>query len=521
MPVIKRGSRVVAAGDAANAFGQATAGQRDTTVALFRLKEQQQQFQARQAQRADYDNQRRLGQERSFQLQERRMESQNAAAIRNQLGRTSQYGAQVNGQSMIQMATRVSQLDQKAYKEMDQQFDALTGGVFNEQNPPTPEALDAHPKREAIYSLLGSYLAPLEKAADAHAIQKGYQELEQNVSHMGKDWLETADGVQWQSQLDQAIANANQSGAPFTGARAKAIYDEFQAKFTASIDLHERREFFRDRWADIARDPKYAAVRKTETWQRARNEMAGMGSATDPDTKFTKVMTMIDPDFELAAQLGYERGQKEGALGATAAQARIAQAEREAAPNFEAFLRQKGIPATAPQATIIKAAQEFKAAQSNEGGSGASSRNAEIMGDGRPRNGATAPLTEIDPQAMPGAAKALPREAPSHPVPAVEFIQSLDLNGVDLTDQEKVREHLAAYRASKAKRESEANARREAAIDRAIYGDAVQDADYDDAQFQKSLERNNVPDDPEAIEAHRVKYQEMKRRRRIRVEAGL
>lgn len=330
MPVIKRGSRVVAAGDAANAFGQATAGQRDTTLAVSRLKQQQQQFQAAQAQRADYDNQRRLDQERSFQLQERRIESQNAASIRNQLGRTSQYGAQVNGLSMIQMATRVSQLDPKAYEEMDQQFDALTGGVFNEQNPPTPEALDAHPKREAIYSLLGSYLAPLEKAADSRAIQKGYQDLEQNVSHMGKDWLETADGVQWKAQLDQAIANANQSGAAFTSARAKSIYDEFQAKFTASIDLHERREFYRDRWAEIARDPKYAAVRKTETWQRARNEMAGMGSSTEPDTKFTKVMTMIDPEFELAAQLGYERGQKEGALGATAAQARIGQGERQA-----------------------------------------------------------------------------------------------------------------------------------------------------------------------------------------------
>jgi hypothetical protein len=223
---------------------------------------------------------------------------------------------------MIQMATRISQLDRNAYGEMEQQFDAMTGGVFNEQNPLSAAKLDAHPKREAIYSLLGQYLLPLEKRADGQAVQHGFRDLEQNVGLMGGDWLKTADGVQWQSGLEVDLANAKQGGGGINAAKANAIYEEHQAKANAKIDLHRRREHYRDQWDSVRTNPKYADKIGSDEWQRAVNEAAGFGSSLDPKTKFVRAMTHIDGDFQLAAQMAYEDGRNQGALGAMAAEQR-------------------------------------------------------------------------------------------------------------------------------------------------------------------------------------------------------
>jgi len=426
----------------------------------------QQLLQAKQlgarAQQQDFDNEATT---RALDLREKSIEEQRTRyQMRDALKASG--GVPISGAGTINMVTRLSELDRDTYEKLAPQLMAMGG--FDENNPVTAEKLDQLENLPDIYAAISPYFADAVKRDDANWVANTMQTLERSYVDSPKVFDEDPEWNEWHQGLLEDYSSAMRSSSGNARQLLAPIFKQKQQEATRLQYLKQRRSYFTDQFNSLLSSGKYE---DEDAIMAAQEKFSKMRTTDDPTGVWDETMIELDENYRRVYQKGIRGGYGFGAQDATnvRTQAQMAAALDHGMPD-------QMVPET--------------------------------------------PLDTFIPSEMPGVARALRGDGPERPVPASEFIKSLDRAEVPLDKPDLVAAHLEKMKAMKAKKEQEAEARREAAIDEVIYGKEVPTDDT--AAFEKAMERANInQNDPDAVAAFRVKYDGFKKRRRNSVREYL
>jgi hypothetical protein len=469
MPVIRLagsgGGFFQQAGQAAGTFDKATADSRRQQYSRERIAQQRYDAELKRGQDAQQQDIRNQQVDRQIDLRETDSQNRRKAQMRTDTAR----GIPASGISTKSMLDRALGLAPGLAESKQAELMGLLGGRVDWDSPDAASQLEALPNFPEVQGFAARLLPQAQEFADRDYFTKNAPKMARDMAALDPEWAKSQEGIEWDAENSQLISEAMQQDDLPDSTASREFFNARRKIATQAISLRRRRI---GNAADL--DEEWEKIKIDDMDPEVRDEILGlqadMMSSDEPDKEWAKAIVLLNPKIRLAA----------------------AYAEKEALSNHSVGMYAGVLSSVKPDG--------LGGAQGDPG--------------------------LIDPKQNPGVAKMFSaKEAKGEQSPREEaeasWLTYLDNSGIDSSDDDQLAGAIEKYRASKAKREAAPAARKEAAIDKTIYGDQDSEA-TDQKRFRKMAKLNGFdPDDPEDVEEFRPTFEAFKKRRRNSVAESI
>ena len=334
MPIIRLAGSADGLGDAASAFQQSSErafaerrqdqeNQRNRETRLeeirLRLDRDNTRFQIEQGLLADRERIEDARADRSLDLRERQIESQERLGIQRLEASAQRSGGLLKADSFLRNAVRLSELDPEDGAEFEALFDQLTGGEFDIDSPDAINRLQAHPALPALVAALSPRLKEAEGRHREQQLVGVRDSFIRNASELDPGILDTPEGQQTLIDLQERLSRPR-----MTARQGEALQQQALADLNRGLGLKRDRKRQAGRIEDLILE--HGPGQDDIQWAREMSVKAL--TSQDPESVFLQVKARLDPESRLIAEQAALEARKSALVGNALVQAR--QEERAA-----------------------------------------------------------------------------------------------------------------------------------------------------------------------------------------------